>query len=58
MVTGGYIYRQEVVDSVDSVPYTAGSCKMMFPISYLVYGINYFTCVFTNNKKDQSKYNR
>ena len=29
------------VDSVDSVPYTTGSCKMMFPISYLVYSVNY-----------------
>ena len=50
------IYQQEVVDSVDSVPFTAESCKMMFPVSYLVYSINYFTCVFANNKKDQSKW--
>ena len=59
------IYGQEVVDSV---PYTTGSCKMMFLVSYLVYSVNYFTCVvmtylftvkipcvFTNNK-DQSKW--
>ena len=41
------IYRQEVVDSVNSVPYTIGSCKMMFPINYLVYSVNYtyFTCL-------------
>ena len=36
------IIFQEVVDSV---PYTTGSCKMMFPISYLVYSVNYFTCL-------------
>ena len=33
-----FIYWQEVVDSVS---YTTGSCKMMFPISYLVYSVNY-----------------
>ena len=32
-------YIQEVVDSA---PYTTGSCKMMFPISYLAYSVNYF----------------
>ena len=29
---------------------------MMFPISYLVYSENYFTCSFTNNSKDQSEW--
>ena len=38
------IYSQEVVDSVEFVPYTTGSCKM-FPISYLVYNVNYFICL-------------
>ena len=60
VVTGGYYHWQEVVDSV---PYTTGSCKTMFPISYIVY---YFAnnipclqwkvpCVFTNDK-DQSEF--
>ena len=35
------MYGQEVIDSVSYT--TAGSCKIMFPVSYLVYSVNYFT---------------
>ena len=37
------IILTEVVDSVDNVPYTTRSYKMMLPKSYLVYSVNYFT---------------
>ena len=35
-------YWQEVVGSVS---YTIGSCKMMFPVNYLVYSVNYIVCL-------------
>ena len=39
------IYGQEVVDSVDSGIYTPEVVKRMFPISYLVYSVNFLTCL-------------
>ena len=52
---GIIIYWQEFVDPVS---YTTGigSCKMMFPISYLVYSVNYLVCLLitrTNHWQSQ-----
>ena len=48
VVTGGYYIPytdRKVVDSVDSGTYTPEVVKMMFPISYLVYSVNFLTCL-------------
>ena len=50
VATGGYYFPytdRTVVDSVDSVPYTTRSCKMMFPISNLVlFTVKTTMCVY------------
>ena len=35
---------------VDSVVYNTGSCKMMFPVSYLVYSVNCVVCLLMTTR--------
>ena len=44
---------------VDSVSYTTKSCKMVFPISFLVYSVNYHVCLLiTTTVVSEDNYSR